>query len=137
METLNSLIGDISEIKIDEPPIPNSWFKHIIYKTKKGTQKPDLLAMCILLDILKEYRDFPKMDSLVIEKFEYGLLQKSYNEYSKIFNHSKKQIRESFSVLETLDIVKLEFRNIKIKEGILYNVMFIEPNPKKIKNITY
>lgn len=137
MDNLKSLAEAINEIKINEVPIPTSWIKNIIYKTKKGTQKPDLLAMHILLDVLKEYRDVTKMDSSIIENFKYGLLQKSYGEYSELLNFSKKQIRESFNTLESLNIVKLEFKNIKIKGGVLYNVMFVKPNPEKIKNITY
>lgn len=137
MDNLKSLAEAINKIKINEVPIPTSWIKNIIYKTKKGTQKPDLLAMHILLDVLKEYRDVTKMDSSIIENFKYGLLQKSYGEYSELLNFSKKQIRESFNTLESLNIVKLEFKNIKIKGGVLYNVMFVKPNPEKIKNITY
>lgn len=142
-KTTTKVVDEIGKINISGDIIPPNWLKHITYKTKTGKLKPDLLAIFILANIRYWYtptivRD-SKTDEIIAinKKFEADKLQKSYNDYVNITGCSKKKVKSSFDLLKKLDLITIEFRNIEIRSGMLYNVMYVEPSPENISKITF
>jgi len=130
----------ITQINFSGNIIPVSWFKYI----RKGKRNnPDFVAIFILSDIIYWYRLIEIRDETTGQiigyrkKFKHDKLQKSYESYAKLLGVPKKTVKESFKLLESLGLITIEFRTID-EEGLkLSNVMFVEPNPEKIKEITY
>ena len=72
------------------------------------------------------------------KKFKADKLQRNYDQLSEQFGFSKNQVRRAIKRLEKQGLITVEFRNITTKTGMkLSNVMFIEPVPQKIKEITH
>jgi len=136
-------VDAIEKIHISGDIIPPAWFKHITYTTEQGKTKPDLLAIYILANIRYWYtpttiRD-PKTDQVttINKKFHSDKLQKSYADYAELTGYSKRQVRDSFNTLKQLGLITIELRILKNKGVLLYNVMFVEPNPQRISEITF
>ena len=132
---------EVLKLNISGNMIPQTWFNHI----KRGKlQKPDLVAMWLLSDILYWYKPIEVRDELsgnFIEykkKFKENKLQKSYDSYSNLLGIPKKTIKEHFKLLKDLGLISIEFRNIELENGLkLSNVMYVEPCIKEIEKITY
>ena len=71
------------------------------------------------------------------KKFAADKLQKQYGAYSDLFGLNKDQIKRAIDNLVNQDIITREFRTIKTDKGTLYNVMFLEPVPSRIMEITH
>jgi hypothetical protein len=109
---------------------------------KLANEKPDIISILILADIVYWYRPSTVRDEAsgrVIEhrkKFKADLLQRSYKEFESQFGLSRDQIRDSLQRLEQVGLIKRIFRNIDSQNTTLYNVMFIQIFPSKIIEIT-
>lgn len=133
-------VEQIGQISFEGNILPSSWFSNI--KTKAG--KPDSIAIILLSDIVYWYRPTEARDEstgLVVgykKKFKADKLQRNYDQLSEQFGFSKNQVRRAIKRLEKQGLIIVEFRNITTKTGMkLSNVMFIEPVPQKIKEITH
>jgi len=132
---------NVLKLSISGNIIPQNWFKYI----RRGkTQRPDLVAMWILSDILYWYKPVEIKDEVTNEiigykkKFKEDKLQKSYDSYSKLLGIPKKTIKEHFKLLRDLNLISIEFRNIELESGLkLANVMYVEPNIKEVESITF
>lgn len=139
---MNSKCNEIAELNISGNIIPILWFENIRYKTEKGTEKANTLAILILSDIVYWYRPYEIRDeqtgSLVElkQKFKADKLQKSYSQYANIFGSTKNSIKSAIDFLVDFSLINREFRDINIKGKRLTNVMFLEPIPGKIKQIS-
>lgn len=114
--------------EFDVVPVALSWFKFI----RRESGEPDLLATIILGEIIRCCRMEPYADD------EGGTqIQKEYSHFAQLFNVSKKQVRTSMSLLESLGLIKREIRNVKLENGrIVPNVLFIKLITDKVAAIT-
>jgi len=105
--------------------IPFNLYKSIITKANR----PDLPAISIFSEVLYWYR--PKANNIdnsnttFVNKFSGDAWQTSYSYLTKKFGFSHETIRRSLVKLETLGVIKREFRAIYLKGQIYNNVMFI------------
>lgn len=134
MTTGNKIVDEISVLHINS--IPETW-----YHTIKRNNQPHAMAILILWDLVywykwTEVRD--EVSGLVIgykKKFKADLLQRSYEAISNKFGISKRQATDIIVFLEKLGAVKRVFRNIKVANTTLSNVLFIELVPNVIKEL--
>ena len=136
------LVREITEIDFIGNVIPLEWFKHITVKTSKKT-RPHLLAINILADVVYWYKGIKARDERsgqakgTKKKFKGYLLQRSYGQIANTFGVSKEQARTACHVLESHGLIYCHFKNIESNGRKLINVMYIEPYPHKIKQITH
>lgn len=94
--------------------IPLNWFKTIT--TSNG--KPNSTAIMLLSDIVYWYRPKILRDEATGEfigikkRFKADLLQRSYRQFSEQFGYSKRQVTEAIKALETLGVIRREFRTV-------------------------
>lgn len=137
---MNKIVEQIGQMNFQGNIVPMSWFEHI--KTEAG--KPDSIGILILSDIVYWYRPTIVRDEATgkilkyEKKFKADKLQKSYEQIAEQFGYSKTQVRRALRRLEAQGLITLEFRNITTSGGLkLTNVLYIEPVPAKIAEITY
>lgn len=137
---VNKVVLEIGQMNFQGNIVPMSWFEHI--KTEAG--KPDSIGILILSDIVYWYKPTIVRDEATgkilkyEKKFKADKLQKSYEQIAEQFGYSKTQVRRALRRLEAQGLITLEFRNITTSGGLkLTNVMYIEPVPAKITEITY
>ena len=137
---INPVCEQMKYVNIEGNISPISWYSNIL--TKKG--KADTVAITILADILYWYRPVEVRDETTGElikykqKFKADKLQKSYDDYSALFNFTKRQVKQAIDNLCEQKLLTREFRNTKIKNGrVLPNVMYLEPAIDEIQEITY
>lgn len=137
---MSKVVEQIGEINFQGNVVPINWFKHI--KTDAG--KPDAIGVMLLSDIIYWYRPIEIRDEATGQiigykkKFKADKLQRSYEQFSELFGFTKSQVKRAIKRLEKAGIITVEFRNITTESGLkLCNVMYIEPVPEKIKEITY
>jgi len=133
------VVKQISTINFSGNIIPNSWFQEI--KLPGGS--PDTTAILILSEIIYWYRGYEVKDEDSGEtighkkKFRADMLQRSYESFSTQFGFKKSTIQAAFKNLRSLGLVRTELRTIIIGSGLrCNNVLFIEPIPKAVLNIT-
>ena len=133
------VVKQISTINFSGNIIPNSWFQEI--KLPGGS--PDTTAILILSEIIYWYRGYEVKDEDSGEtighkkKFRADMLQRSYESFSTQFGFKKSTIQAAFKNLRSLGLIRTELRTIIIGSGLrCNNVLFIEPIPKAVLNIT-
>jgi len=132
------VVSEISDIPISGNIIPNSWWLYI----RRNNNKPYDQAIIILADIIYWYRKQEIRDEITghtvgfKQKFAADKLQRSYDSYAKQFGYSKKQVKCAIAHLVSLEILSTEFRTVNTGTMILNNVLYIEPNPQRIRDIT-
>lgn len=128
----------LKDLHLEGNIVPMEWFKHLKY----DSGKPDLNAIMILSDIVYWYRPLQVRDERsgqVIgyrQKFKHDLLQKSYQSYVDLLGISKGQVTDAFVRLEHQDLIRRVFRHVETSTGTLPNVLFIELNPQKVREIS-
>ena len=137
----NHSVDELGKINIMGNVTPQIWYKKILNPT---TGKPYLLAIAVLSDIVYWYRPRELRDEMtgnVIgwgKKFQGDLLQKSYGDYAELYGESKKTIREAMECLESMGIIRREFRNVKYADSMVAcNVLFIDLCVEALYEITY
>lgn len=136
---MNSICKQLKNIQITGNIVPIQWCSQILRKSGK----PDPIAVMILADILFWYRPTEIRDedtgqiSHYRQKFKGDMLQKKYQQYADLFGFSKRQVKDAIDNLVRLELIRREFRDIKMKNGdTLRNVMFVEPVIKNVLRIT-
>ncbi|MEG6569449.1 hypothetical protein [Thermoanaerobacterium thermosaccharolyticum] len=138
---MNKIVEKIGKINFEGNIIPANWYKHITF----SSGKPNLNAIIILAEIVYWYRPTIIRDPATGEikgyktKFNADKLQRSYQSFADQFGISKRQAQDAIKLLRNLGLITLEFRTITMPtSGLkLTNVMFIEPVPERIEEITY
>lgn len=138
LNTRNSIVNQISEINFQGNITPKIWYKNLV--NEKG--KPNLKAITILSEVVYWYRASEKRTERngsikYAVKFHSDKLQLSYQRLDDDFGFTKEESRAAIEFLEERKLVSREFRTVKFKTGIQNNVMFLEPNPIRIKEITF
>lgn len=132
--TGNKIVDEISALHINS--IPETW-----YYTIKRNNQPHAMAILVLWDLVYWYKWTEVRDEasgLVIgykKKFKADLLQRSYEAISNKFGISKRQATDVIVFLEKMGAVKRVFRNIRVANTTLSNVLFIELVPSVIKKL--
>lgn len=139
MNTGNNIVDEILKINISGNVIPMSWYKTIT----RESGKPYLEAITILSDIVYWYKPSEVRDETSGEligykkKFKSDLLQRSYQQISNMFGISKREATNAVVRLEQLGVVKRVFRTLTINDVVTSNVLFLELNPMRLKELTY
>ena len=72
------------------------------------------------------------------KRFKGDFLQKTYQQYAELFGESKRSIKAALDVLEELNVIEREFRNVPCENGmVLYNLMYIKLNVDILYTLTY
>ncbi len=120
----------LSDARVQGTLTPDTLFRHIV----KETGKVDYLAVFILSDIIYWYR--PSKDGN--KRFWGDCLQKSYDVYAEKFYAPKRTVKASFDLLESLGLIKREFRTVSLKSGQkISNLLFIKLNVLKVNEILF
>jgi DNA-binding Lrp family transcriptional regulator len=135
---LTDEVKAIGSLNFEGNIIPVEWLKHI----RLSTNKPDLISIFLLSDIIYWYRPTTIRDEIsgkvtgYKNKFKADLLQKGYSDLEDFFGLTRDQIKRSLRRLEELNLIKRIFRNISSNGSALANVMFIQIFPSNISKIT-
>lgn len=139
MTTGNGIVDEVLKINISGNVIPMSWYKTIT----RESGKPYLEAITILSDIVYWYKPSEVRDETSGEligykkKFKSDLLQRSYQQLSNMFGISKREATNAVVRLEQLGVVKRVFRTLTVNDVVTSNVLFLELNPMRLKELTY
>ncbi len=115
------------------------WYRTII----RESGKPNLTAIIILADIVYWYKPTELRDEnsgqvvAVKKKFKADLLQRSYQQISEQFGISKKEATNAIIFLEKLGVVKRIFRTVNINGLVVNNVLYLELNVQRLRQLTY
>jgi len=133
----------VAQMAFEGHVIPHTWYDHITYTTDGGAERVDLQAIIILSDIVYWYRPKRVMDEetgklLRLERrFSADKLQRNYQQLSEQFGLSKNQAARAVKRLRDLGLVTMEFRTVETSKGNIPNVLFLEPVPERLAEITY
>ena len=137
--TGNAKVDQMGQMQISGNIIPQIWYKTITRKNGK----PHLLAIAILSDIVYWYRPTEIRDESsghitgYGKRFKWDMLQRSYDQFADFFGESKRSVTEAVVLLESLGVIRRDFRTINIG-GIKYNnVLFIDLFPEQLYKLTY
>ncbi len=124
--------------------IPHIWYKTIVKPTKGNPDKPHLLAILLLADIVYWYRPALILDESTGEllgykkKFRCDLLQRSYENMAETYACSKDTVKAAIVFLEKdLHVIYREFRNTTINGTACNNIMYIGLNVDRLRELTY
>ena len=137
--TGNARVDQMGQIRITGNVTPQVWYKTITRKNGK----PHLLAIAILSDIVYWYRPVEIRDESTGhitgygKRFKWDMLQRSYDQFADFFGESKRSITEAVTLLESLGIIRREFRTIEIGGMKYNNILFIDLFPEQLRRITY
>lgn len=129
----------IEQMDLSGNMIPPSWYQEI--KTDSG--KTALLAINILADIVYWYRPTIRRDEtsgMIVskgKKFKADKLQKKYQHYADFLGVPKDAATDAIDLLVKRGLITREFRTIHVNGSAMNNVMFLEPVPEKIAEITF
>jgi hypothetical protein len=124
---MNKTVEKMMSFNLQGNIISPVWFQTI---TKNN--KPDLLAINILADVIYWYKPVIIRDEhtgkvlRIKQKFKADKLQKTYSSYAELFNVSRRKVKYAFDLLVKIGVLTREFRTVKTKEMTLPNVMFID-----------
>jgi len=119
--------------------IPENWYSVLHFPS--GVVN---LAACVILsEVWYWYRPTVELDEFgrakrFKKKFNSDVLQKSYQDLSNKFGLTKRQVSDSIKYLESLGLIKREFRTVVTESGMtLGNVLYIHLNVDRVIEITY
>ncbi len=137
--TGNAIVDENAKLNISGNVIPQMWYRTII----RESGKPNLTAIIILADIVYWYKPTELRDEnsgqvvAVKKKFKADLLQRSYQQISEQFGISKKEATNAIIFLEKLGVVKRIFRTVNINGLVVNNVLYLELNVQRLRQLTY
>lgn len=137
--TGNKSVDAVGTMNLSGNVIPQSWYKTIV----KETGKPYLAAIVILADIVYWYRPTEERDEATGQivamrrKFKADMLQRSYAQIAEQFGITKRDATNAIVALEKLGVIKRVFRKVEVGGMTLSNVLFIDLNPDRLRELTY
>ncbi|MBR2088087.1 MAG: DNA replication protein DnaD, partial [Oscillospiraceae bacterium] len=132
----------LREIAFTGNIIPQNWYKIFVKRDLKNP-KPHLLAINVLADIVYWYRPVEVRDERTGEvvgcrkKFAADLLQRSYAQIAEQFGCSEGQAKDAIVFLEEMGVVRREFRTIEAKGMKYNNILFLDLNADRLRELTY
>lgn len=135
---VSKTVTEIATIPITGNVIPQPWWKVI----QRGG-KPYAEAVIILAEIVYWYRPSEirnEETGHIIgyrQKFAADKLQRSYSSFAEQFGWSKWQVRTAINHLAKLELITTEFRTIIVRGTAINNVLFVDLNPHRIREITH
>lgn len=135
---LPKVVAEIGKLNLDGNIIPHSWYEHI----KLASGATDLVGIIILSEIVYWYRPYELLaersgQPSYHKKFAGDMFQSAAGYYEQKFGLTKDQTRKALKRLEDNGLIRREYREV-VQRGVrMNNVMFIEPVPVKIAEITY
>ena len=140
-EDVTPTVEAMEQIALEGNVIPMSWFKTI---KKAPNGRVNLLAVNLLGDIVYWYRPTVLRDEDTNEvvskskRFKADKLQRSYSQIMEMFGvKDKDTVKDAVDLLVELGLITREFRTIEVGKVKMNNVMFLEPVPAKIREISY
>ncbi|WGM00391.1 replication protein [Arsenophonus nasoniae] len=136
--TPTETVNQIGRINLSGNVIPANWWHHI----KMPSGKPDSTAIVLLSEIIYWYRPTEIRDESTGElkgwrkRFQGDKLQRSYQSFADQFGFTKREVTDALKRLKSQGIITLELRTINTSTGACCNVLFIEPVPARIDEIT-
>lgn len=137
--TGNATVDAIGKMHLEGNTIPHLWYENIRFESNK----PDLIAIVILAEIVYWYRPTYMKDELtgqtlgVKKRFNADLLQRSYESFADQFGVSKRQAKDAIVRLENMGLIKRHFRTINPHGTPLSNVLFIELSVGHLGGVTF
>ncbi|WP_340615231.1 conserved phage C-terminal domain-containing protein [Xenorhabdus thailandensis] len=137
-QNITPVVSEIGKINITGNVIPAVWWQFI----KFPSGKPDSTAIILLSEIVYWYRPTEIRDELTGElkgfrkRFHSDKLQRSYQSFSDQFGFTKREVTDALKRLRDHGFITLELRKINTANGIVNNVLFIEPVVDTLINIT-
>lgn len=131
-------VEQIGRINITGNVIPPKWWHHI----KMPDGKPDSTAIILLSEIIYWYRPAEIRDEFTGElkgwrkRFKSDKLQRSYQSFADQFGFTKRQATDALKRLQSHGVIELELRTISTPSGLCNNVLFIQPVPGRVNEIT-
>ncbi|WP_339053233.1 replication protein [Arsenophonus endosymbiont of Crataerina pallida] len=136
--TPTETVNQIGRLNLSGNVIPANWWHHI----KMPSGKPDSTAIVLLSEIIYWYRPTEIRDECTGElkgwrkRFQGDKLQRSYQSFADQFGFTKREVTDALKRLKSQGIITLELRTINTSTGACCNVLFIEPVPARIDEIT-
>ncbi|MBR4027313.1 MAG: DNA replication protein DnaD [Lachnospiraceae bacterium] len=137
--TGNRIVDEVGEMSFVGNIIPDVWYHTIT----KENGHANLNAIVLLAEIVYWYRPTEVKDELsgrltgMKKKFRDDLLQKDYQQMAEHHGMSKIQVINAIKELEKIGVIKRVFRNLKVKGRCVNNVLYIQLNPQKLRELTY
>ncbi len=134
---INKTVTEVGQINFTGNITPHTWYIHLRYPNGK----PHTNAISILAEIVywhrpRIIRDEATGGVLRIEKrFKADKLQRSYQSFVKQFGFTKKQVRDAVNFLVDAGVIRKELRDITTTDVPLYNVLYLEVVPAKLREI--
>ncbi|MEH7669281.1 DnaD domain protein [Bacillus sp. JJ689] len=134
---MGNVVYEIGGINFKGNVVDHEWFNYITF----SNGKPHIVAIMVLSEIVYWYRPTvirDEIDGKVIykKKFKADKLQKNYQQLADTFGFTKLQVKRACDLLTDMLLIKIEFRTINVNGKVLNNVMFVEPIPTEIKQIS-
>lgn len=134
----SEIVDEVGKIPFTGNILAHNWFNTI--KLENG--KPDTIAIILLSEIVYWYKPSEVKDEKTgmflgyKKRFKADLLQRTYESFSEQFGFTKRQVKDACKRLEDMSLIKRHFRTITAKGKKLGNVLFIELNTDKLKEVT-
>ncbi|PRT14994.1 primosomal replication protein N [Bacillus toyonensis] len=134
---MGNVVYEIGGINFKGNVVDHEWFNYITF----SNGKPHIVAIMVLSEIVYWYRPTVIRDEIdgkvtYKKKFKADKLQKNYQQLADTFGFTKLQVKRACDLLTDMLLIKIEFRTISINGKVLNNVMFVEPVPTEIKQIS-
>jgi DnaD/phage-associated family protein len=134
---VNANILAIAQINLRGNTMDHGWFQHLTL----ANGKPNMVAIAILSEIVYWYKPTEVRDEMTgqlkyKQKFKADMLQKNYQQLADSFGFTKRQVKEACDFLKERNCIRVEFRTIEVNGMKYNNVMFVEPVPETIREIS-
>lgn len=137
--TGNKTVDAVGRMHFHGNIVPNSWYQTIV----KDSAGCDSIALLILADIVYWYRPTEVRDEVSGEvvgmrkKFRADMLQRNYKQLTKSLGVTRSQAKAALQRLEDLGLVKRCFRTVDTGGMTLANVMFIDLDAERLREVTF
>ncbi len=137
--TGNAKVDQMGQIRLTGNVTPQMWYRTIT----RENGKPHLLAIAILADIVYWYRPAEVRDESsgnitgYRKRFKADMLQRSYDQFAEFLGVTKRNVTDAIVLLESLGVIRREFRTVEIGGMKYNNVLFIDLFPEQIRRLTY